>query len=109
MNARIRQRLRELEEARARQGAADEADEVDAGLDRWFIKCHLFLELVGVEQGANESLRSTVARALGISTDELDQRIEAGEDPVHDALMEAIEREKAAGRWPSDVVDSEIR
>lgn len=100
MNQSMLNRLRELEEIRAREQASAEIEDTEAGLEMWFIKCRLFLELVGVEEGPNESLRTTVARALGISTDELDSRLETG-DPVHEPLMQAIEREKAAGQWPS--------
>jgi hypothetical protein len=98
----ILNRLRELEELRARELASAEAEDVEAALEKWFIKCELFLELIGIERAPNESMRTTMARALGISTNELDKQMETG-DPVHEPLMQAIEREKAAGRWPSGV------
>jgi hypothetical protein len=78
------------------------ADDVEAGIEEWLLKCELFLELVGVERGPNDSIRTALARALGISPEELDRRTEI-EDPLHEPLMAAIEREKAAGRWPEEL------
>jgi hypothetical protein len=101
MNQRMLNRLHGLEQSHARSIAIAKAEDAEAGLERWLAKSGLFLELVGVEQGPNESMRSTIARALGISTDELDRRLEI-EDPIHEPLMQAIQREKAAGRWISD-------
>jgi hypothetical protein len=95
-------RLRELEQTRASEQALAKAEDVEAGIEAWLIKCELFLELVGVERGPNDSIRSALARALGISPEELDRRLET-EDPVHEPLMAAIEREKAAGRWPDEL------
>ncbi len=102
MKQRILNRLRELEEIRAREQASAEAEDVEAGLAKWLIKCELFLELIGIERAPTESMRTTMARALGISIGELDHQMETG-DPVHEPLMQAIEREKATGRWPSGV------
>ena len=60
---------------------------------------------MGVEQGPNESLMESLARALGIGCRELRELLKAGIDPIHryfteNGVYEAIEQRKAAGTWP---------
>jgi hypothetical protein len=60
----------------------------------------------GVDQGPKESLAEAVARALEISCSDLRKQLAGGIDPIHKFLtdhgvFEEIEREKAAGRWPT--------
>jgi len=106
MRQRLDRRLRELEKARARARTLAEGRDRKVGLDRALSRFRLFLRMRGVDQGPNESLAEASARALEISGRELRKQLEAGIDPIlkfltgHGVFQE-IEREKAAGTWPT--------
>jgi hypothetical protein len=106
MRQRLHHRLRELEEARARAREVAKGRDDEGDLDRVFDKFRLFLQMRGTEQGPTESLAMASARALGIDCFELREQLDAGIDPIDKFLtdhgvLEEIEREKAAGTWPT--------
>ena len=105
MRQKLYQRLRQLEETRARFRKLDECYEREQAVQRFLDRVRLFLQLRGIEQGPNESLMEALAHALEISCAELNQLLAAGIDPIHKYLtdhgvFEEIEKRKAAGTWP---------
>ena len=105
MRQKLYQRLRQLEETRARFRKLDECYERKEAGQRFLNKVRLFLQLREIEQGPKESLVEALARALEISCAELKQLFAASIDPIHKYLtdhgvFEEIEKRKAAGTWP---------
>ena len=106
MRQRLYHRLHELEEASARARKQRESRDQQAGRSKVIQKVDLFLRMCGVEPQRNESLAEALARALGITTQELRRSFASGIDPMHRFLedrgiLAEIERRKAAGTWPS--------
>ena len=115
MRQKIYQRLRQLEETRARFRKLDECHERKEAVQRFLDRVRLFLQLREIEQGPNERLAEAFARALEISCAELNQLLAAEIDPIHKYLtdhgvFEEIEKRKAAGTWPGgEGKDAEVR
>ena len=87
---------------RARSRGAQAGANVERGRNR----IRMFLDALGVEPQANESVMETLARALGIAVGEIRNMLRAGIDPIRKYLtehgvFEEIERRKAAGTWPA--------
>jgi hypothetical protein len=105
MRQRLYHRLEQLEEASVRVRQLQEWRDADRDQEEARNKVELFLRLMGVEQGPMESLMETWARALGITSRELEEQLKAGIDPIskyltENGIYEAIEQRKAAGTWP---------
>ena len=88
MKQRLYRRLEQLEEASARVRKLRESQEGKGHEAEATSKVKFFLRLMGVERAPMESLMETWARALGIGSRELRQRLMAGIDPIRRYLTE---------------------
>jgi hypothetical protein len=105
MRKSLSERLLFLEQERSRLLRQIERQEGADG-EAAIVKVEAFLRISAIEQGSDESLAMSLARALNISYDELSDQIEEEVDPIHRFLTDngtlvEIEQRKAAGTWPS--------
>src|SRR5579862_6131734 len=76
-------RLRKLEAANAAARKHRDLLDAEVSSEQLGALMEVFLECIGVELRADESIRQAYARALGITCDELDELVSSGINPMN--------------------------